>query len=92
MGQADDDHKHVWVLKHGQKERGRTWRQLAAMRCFTAAQSTKLGEEGNSLAMVGNRGQGWVLWLGDNLAQQTVPSIYKGAKRWLVNLVLHGGD
>jgi hypothetical protein len=27
-----------------------------------------------------------------NLAQQTVPSIYKGAKRWPVNLVSHGGD
>jgi hypothetical protein len=61
------------------------------MRCFTAPQSTKLGEEGNSPAMVGNRGQGWVLWLDDNLAQQTVPSIYKDAKRWPVNLVLHGG-
>jgi hypothetical protein len=57
-----------------------------------AAQSTNLGEEGNSPVMVANRGQGWVLWLGDNLVQQTVPSIYKGAKRWLVNLVSHGGS
>ena len=32
-----------------------------------------------------------VLWLGDNLAQQTMPSIYRGAKRWLVNLVWRGG-
>jgi len=32
-----------------------------------------------------------MLWLGDNLAKQTVPSIYKGAKRWPVNLVSHGG-
>jgi hypothetical protein len=31
-------------------------------------------------------------WLGDNLAKQIVPSIYKGAKRWPVNLVLHSGD
>jgi hypothetical protein len=92
MGRADDDHKHVWVLKHGQKERGRTWKQLAAMRWFTAAQLTNLGEEGNSPAMMGNRGQGWVLWLGDKLAQQTVPSIYKGTKQWPVNSVSHGGD
>jgi hypothetical protein len=55
------------------------------------AQSTNLGEEGNSPAMVANRGQGWVLWLSDNLEQQTVPSIYKGAKWWPVNLVSHGG-
>jgi hypothetical protein len=54
MGRADNDHKHVWVLKHGQKERERTWGQLAAMRRFTAAQSTNLGEEGNSPAMVAN--------------------------------------
>jgi hypothetical protein len=32
-----------------------------------------------------------VLWLGDNLAQQTMPSIYRGTKRWLVNLVWRGG-
>jgi hypothetical protein len=33
-----------------------------------------------------------MLWLGDNLLQQTVPSIYKGAKQWPVNLVSHGGS
>jgi hypothetical protein len=82
MGRADDDHKHVWALKHGQKERGRTWGQLAAMRRFTAPQSTNLGEEGNSPAMVANWRWEWVLWLCDNMAQQTGPSIYKGAKRW----------
>ena len=54
MGRTEDDHKHVWALKHGQKERGRTWKQLAAMTRFTAAQSTELGEEGNSPAMVAN--------------------------------------
>jgi hypothetical protein len=32
-----------------------------------------------------------MLWLGNNLAKQTVPSIYKGAKQWPVNLVLHSG-
>jgi hypothetical protein len=51
----------------------------------------QLGENPNSVAVVANRGQGWMLWLGDNLAKQTVPSIYKGTKRWPVNLVLHGG-
>jgi hypothetical protein len=82
MGRAYNDHKHVWALKHGQKERGRTWGQLAAMRRFTAAQSTNLGEEGNSPAMVANWRWEWVLWLCDNMVQQTGPSIYKGAKRW----------
>jgi hypothetical protein len=82
MGWAYDDHKHVWVLKHGQKEQGRTWKQLAAMRWFAAAQSTKLGEEGNSPAMVANWRQEWVLWLRDNMAQHTRPSIYRSAKRW----------
>jgi hypothetical protein len=82
MGWADDDHQHVWALKHGQKQRGRTWKQLAAMMWFTAAQSTKLGEEGNSPAMLSNWRLEWVLWLRDNMAQQTRPSIYKRAKRW----------
>jgi hypothetical protein len=82
MGWADDDHKHVWALKHGQKERGRTWKQLAAIRRFTAAQSTELGEEGNSLAMVANWRREWLLWLRDNMAQQTQPTIYRSAKRW----------
>jgi hypothetical protein len=82
MGWADDDHKHVWVLKHGQKEQGRTWKQLAAMRRFTMAQSTELGEEGNSPAMVANWRREWVLWLRDNMAQQTRPTIYRSAKRW----------
>jgi hypothetical protein len=29
MGSADTYYKHTWVLKHGQRERGRTWRWLA---------------------------------------------------------------
>jgi hypothetical protein len=82
MGWADDDHKHVWALKHGRKERGRTWKQLAVMRRFTAAHSTELGEEGNSPAMVANWRREWVLWLRDNMAQQTRPSIYRSAKWW----------
>jgi hypothetical protein len=32
-----------------------------------------------------------VLRLGDDLMQQTMPSIYSGAKRWPVNLVWRGG-
>ena len=92
MGRADDDRKHVWTLKHGQKERGWTWKQLATRRGFTATQSTNLRGKGNWRVAVANRRQEQVLWLGDKLAQQAVPSIYKGAKRWPVNLVLHGGD
>jgi hypothetical protein len=38
-----------------------------------------------------NRRQERVLRLGDNLTQQTVPTIYSGAKQWPVNLVWHGG-
>jgi hypothetical protein len=92
MGWADDDHKHVWVLKHGQKEWGRTWKQLAMMKWFKAAQSTKLGEEGNSPAMVANWRREWVLWLRDNMAQQTWPSIYRSAKRWCQILQGETGD
>jgi hypothetical protein len=51
----------------------------------------ELGEMGNWRVVVANRRQERVLRLGDNLAQQTVPSIYSGAKRWPVNLVWHGG-
>jgi hypothetical protein len=40
---------------------------------------------------VANRRQEWVLGLGDDLTQQTVPSIYSGAKWWAVNLVWRGG-
>jgi hypothetical protein len=36
---------------------------------------------------VTNRRQERVLRLGDDPTQQTVPSIYSGAKRWPVNLV-----
>jgi hypothetical protein len=92
MGWADDDHQHMWALKHGQKERGRTWKQLAAMRWFTAAQSTKLGEEGNSPAMVANWRREWVLWPSDNMTQQTRPSIYRSAKRWCPILKRKTGD
>jgi hypothetical protein len=53
-------------------------------------QSTNLGGNPNSTAVVANRGQGWMLWLGDNIAEQTVLSIYKGAKRWC--RILKGGD
>jgi hypothetical protein len=35
-----------------------------------------------SLAIVANREQEWVLWLCDNMAQQTVPTIYRGVERW----------
>jgi hypothetical protein len=54
MGRADDDHKHVWVLKHGQEERGRTWRRLATARRLTVAQTDDLGENPNSAAVVAN--------------------------------------
>ena len=33
--------------------------------------------------MVANRRREWVLWLRDNMAQQTGPSIYRDVKRWL---------
>jgi hypothetical protein len=47
---------------------------------------------GNWRVVVANQRQEWVLRLGDDPTQQTVPSIYSGAKRWPVNLVQHGGD
>jgi hypothetical protein len=50
-----------------------------------------LGEMANWRVVVANRKQERVLRLGDNLMQQTVPSIYRGAKRWPVNLVWRGG-
>jgi hypothetical protein len=45
---------------------------------------------GNWRVVVANRRQERVLRLGDDLTQQTVPSIYSGAKLWLVNLVWRG--
>jgi hypothetical protein len=33
--------------------------------------------------MVANQRREWVLWLRDNMAQQTGPSIYRGVKRRL---------
>jgi hypothetical protein len=83
-------HKYARVLKHEHRGWVRTWGQLAAMRWFTAAQSTNLGENPNSAAVVANWGQWWMLWLGDNLAKKIVPSIYKGAKWWCP--ILKGGD
>ena len=50
-----------------------------------------MGEMANWRVVVANRKQERVLRLGDNLMQQTVPSIYRGAKRWPVNLVWRGG-
>jgi hypothetical protein len=47
-----------------------------------AAQSTELGEEGNSPATVVNWGGGRVRWLRDDLAQQARPSIYRDSERW----------
>jgi hypothetical protein len=41
--------------------------------------------------MVANQRWEWLLWLRDNMVQHTGPSIYKGAKRWPVNLVSHSG-
>jgi hypothetical protein len=70
------------VLKHGLEERGWTWRRLVTARRLTVAQIDDLAEEWNSPSMVANWRWEWVLWLRDNLAQQTRPSIYKGAKRW----------
>jgi hypothetical protein len=76
MGWVDEYHKHVWVLKHGQGDQGRTWRRL--------------GEEQNSSTMVANRGQGWMLWLRDNLAKLAAPSVYSVWGRWL--WILKGED
>jgi hypothetical protein len=70
------------VLKHGLEERGRTWRRLVTAQRLTAAQIDDLGEEWNSPSMVANWRWEWVLWLRDNMEQQTGPSIYKGTKRW----------
>jgi hypothetical protein len=56
------------------------------------AAETELGETGNWRVVVANRWQDQVLGLGVDPTQQTVPSIYSGAKRWPVNLVeTHGG-
>jgi hypothetical protein len=70
------------VLKHGLEERGRTWRRLVTARRLTVALIDDLGEEWNSPSMVANWRWEWVLWLRDNMAQQTGPSIDKGTKRW----------
>jgi hypothetical protein len=40
---------------------------------------------------VANQRQEQELRLGDDLTQQTMSSIYSGAKRWPVNFVWHGG-
>jgi hypothetical protein len=72
----------MWMLKHKQQGRGWTWNRLAASRWFMAAQSTELGEEGNSPATVANWGWERVLRLRDNMAQLTRPWIYRIAKRW----------
>jgi hypothetical protein len=51
----------------------------------------RIGGMGNWRVVVTNRRQERVLRLGDDLTQQTVPSIYSGAKRLPVNLVWRGG-
>jgi hypothetical protein len=53
----------------------------------TTAAETELGETGNWRVVVANRRQERMLGLGDDPTQQTMPSIYSGAKRWPVNLV-----
>ena len=68
--------KHVWVLKHGQGERGRTWRRLATTQRLTVAQTIDLGEEQNSPTMVANQGLWCMLWHRDNLAELAALSIY----------------
>jgi hypothetical protein len=45
----------------------------------------------NWRVVAANWRQEQVLGLGDNLTQSTMPSIYRGAKRWPVNLVWRGG-
>jgi hypothetical protein len=77
IGQADEHYKHVWALKHGQGERGRNWKWLATAWRLTVAQTTDLGEERNSPAMVANRRRGLVLRLRNNLAKQVEASIYR---------------
>jgi hypothetical protein len=52
--------------------------------------STDLGEEQNSPTMVANRGQGWMSWLRDNLAELATPSIFSVWRRWL--RILKGED
>jgi hypothetical protein len=47
------------------------------------AQTTDLGEERNSLAMVANRGRGLALWLCNNLENLAMHSIYSIRERWL---------
>jgi hypothetical protein len=53
----------------------------------TLAEETELGETGNWRVVVANWRQERMLGLGDDPTQQTVPSIYSGAKRWPMNLV-----
>jgi hypothetical protein len=69
------------VLKYGQGERGRSWRWLATARRLTVVRTTDLGKN-EILAMVANRGQGWVLWLRNNLAELAAHSIYSVRERW----------
>jgi hypothetical protein len=64
---------------------------LTTVRALPRCRKTKLGEMGNGRVVVANLRQERVLRLGDDLTQQTVPSIYSGAKRWPVNLVWRGG-
>jgi hypothetical protein len=50
----------------------------------------RFGGKQNSLTMVANRGQRWMLWLRDNLAELAAPSIYSVWGWWL--WILKGGD
>jgi hypothetical protein len=47
------------------------------------AQTTYLGEERNSLAMVANQERGLALWLRNKLMELDVHSIYSIRERWL---------
>jgi hypothetical protein len=79
------------MLKQESREHEQTWNSLTTVRALPRWRKTELGEMGNWRVVVANQRQERVLRLGDDLTQQTVPSIYSGAKRWPVNLVWRGG-
>jgi hypothetical protein len=79
------------MLKQESREHEQTWNMLTMVRALPRWRKTELGEMGNWRAVVANRRQERVLRLGDDLTQQTVPSIYSGAKQWPVILVWRGG-
>jgi hypothetical protein len=79
------------MLKQKNREHEQTWNSLTTVRALSWWRKIGLGEMGNWRVVVANRRQERVLRLRDDLTQQTVPSIYSGAKRWQVNLVWHNG-